>query len=129
VNDYKARYEAAVRAKLAERTAPPAPKPPPSGEQRKEAVLALQGDLKAAWIDTATWALEAEAAKRGRFTAEVLHEMVDRNVLPDPGERRVFGAVIDRLKKQGKIFAVGTAKAERGERQGGYLTVWEWRSR
>lgn len=87
----------------------------------------MQGGLKAAWVDAAVYAVSTEAAKRKQITADALHEMVDRGLLPDPGERRVFGAVFDRLKRAGKIVAVGTAKATRGDRQSGYLTVWEWR--
>lgn len=97
------------------------PTPTEIGHAHAYICASSQGQL---WLKKATFAFEKVAkAWHGDFIAKDIRDAIGTRV-PEPSDQRAWGAITLRLKKTGKIIAVGTTKPPHVH--GCRITIWRW---
>lgn len=77
------------------------------------------------WTETA-YALTLQFLEPGkRFRAEEIRAAAIKAGLPPSPDVRAWGAVIGRLRKEGRIVRVGVEQSHNPSHHRGYSTLWE----
>jgi hypothetical protein len=75
------------------------------------------------WVETALEAVRIHATMNKYFTTEQVRAAFEN--LPEPPDRRAWGAVVRRAKKEGLIHPHGWVRAQSLSVHGMVVTMWE----